>query len=102
MPLSHRRKSGTAVGLTEFGKGTKILAIVDPHSLPLASTVKPVSLRESRLVESTLASGFLDESPEHPIRGCAYREPHELRPWGRTAAGSTTNWAGSSASRRSR
>ncbi len=74
----HRRllhggeKRGFAVGPTKRGKGTKIMAISNDHSLPLAVSIQSASPHESQLVEEVLGQSFLDELPERLIGDAAY------------------------------
>jgi transposase len=74
-------KGGLAVGPTRRGKGTKIIAVVDDHSLPLAVSVESASPHESQLVEGVLSHSFLDVLPERLIGDKAYdsdRLDHDL------------------------
>lgn len=66
------RKGGLAVGPTRWGKGTKIMAIANDDSLPLAVSIQSASPHESQLVEETLGQSFLDELPERLIGDAAY------------------------------
>lgn len=71
--LIHRsKKGGLAVGPTKRGKGTKILALADAHSLPLAVSVESASPHESQLVAGVLGHSFLDTLPERLIGDKAY------------------------------
>src|SRR5438128_5769781 len=47
------KKGGLAVGPTKRGKGTKIIALADDHSLPLAVSIESASPHESQLVEGS-------------------------------------------------
>ncbi len=60
------------MGSTKRGKGTKILALADAHSLPLAVSVESASPHESQLVEGVLGHSFLDILPERLIGDKAY------------------------------
>jgi len=60
------------VGKTKRGKGTRIMAVATPASVPLAVTVDSASPHESKLVDETLAGSFLDELPERLIGDKAY------------------------------
>jgi transposase len=60
------------VGPTKRGKGTKIMAIVNDHSDPLAVSIQSASPHESQLVEEVLGQSFLDELPERLIGDAAY------------------------------
>jgi transposase len=66
------KKGGLAVGPTKRGKGTKIIALADAHSLPLAVTIESASPHESQLVESVLGHSFLDTLPARLIGDKAY------------------------------
>jgi transposase len=74
----HRRllhwgeKGGLAVGPTKRGKGTKIIALADDHSLPLAVSIESASPHESQLVEGVLGHSFLDTLPARLIGDKAY------------------------------
>jgi transposase len=70
--LRGSKKGGLAVGPTRRGKGTKIMAIADDHSLPLAVSVESASPHESQLVEGVLGQSFLDLLPERLIGDRAY------------------------------
>jgi hypothetical protein len=65
-------KKGLAVGPTKRGKGTKILALADDHSLPLAVSIESASLHESQLVEGVLGHSFLNLLPSRLIGDNAY------------------------------
>jgi transposase len=65
-------KRGLAVGPTKRGKGTKIIALADDHSLPLAISIESASPHESRLVEGVLGHSFLDTLPQRLIGDRAY------------------------------
>ncbi len=66
------KKGGLAVGPTRRGKRTKIIAITDDHSLPLAVSVESASPHESQLVEGVLGQSFLDTLPTRLIGDKAY------------------------------
>jgi transposase len=66
------KKGGLAVGPTKRGKGTKILALADNHSLPLAVSIESASPHESQLVEGVLGHSFLDTVPARLIGDKAY------------------------------
>src|SRR5262245_54347676 len=74
----HRRqlqlgeKRGAAVGPTRRGKGSKIMAISDRHGLPIAIHVASASPHETRLVDATLAAGFLRAPPTRRLGHIAY------------------------------
>jgi len=66
------KKGGLAVGPTKRGKGTKIIALADDHSLPLAVSIESASPHESQLVEGLLGHSFLDALPVRLIGDKAY------------------------------
>jgi transposase len=66
------KKGGLAVGPTKRGKGTKIIALADDHSLPLAVSIESASPHESQLVEGVLGHSFLDALPARLIGDKAY------------------------------
>jgi transposase len=66
------KKGGLAVGPTKRGKGTKIIALADDHSLPLAISIESASPHESQLVEGVLGQSFLDTLPARLIGDKAY------------------------------
>ena len=76
--MLHRRfvcsgeKRGLQVGKTKRGKGTKLMAIVDGHGLPLAGGTESASPAEVKLVGDTLENRWLAEMPEKLIGDKAY------------------------------
>ena len=66
------KKGGFAVGPTKRGKGKKIIAVADDHSLPLAVSIESASPHESQLVEGVLGHSFLDTLPPRLIGDKAY------------------------------
>ena len=76
--MLHRRhirrgqKRGARVGKTKRGKGTKIMAVSDGASIPLALYPQSASPHEVTLVEPTLASAFLKEKPQRLVGDRAY------------------------------
>jgi len=66
------KKGGLAVGPTKRGKGTKIIALADDHSLPLAVSIESASPHESQLVEGVLGHSFLAILPARLIGDKAY------------------------------
>jgi len=66
------KKGGLAVGSTKRGKGTKIIALADDHSLPLAVSIESASPHESQLVDGVLGHSFLDTLPARLIGDKAY------------------------------
>ena len=69
---SRGQKRGFAAGPTKRGKGTKIIALADVHSLPLAVSIESASSHESQLVEGLLRHSFLDSLPARLIGDKAY------------------------------
>src|SRR5690606_33724500 len=59
------------VGKTKRGKGTKIMAIVDGHGLPIGIRIASASPHEVTLVEDTL-DAVLTDDPERLIGDRAY------------------------------
>ena len=70
--LCRRKKGGRDVGKTKRGKGTKVMAVADRHGLPLAIYITSASPHEVTLVEATLASRFVLETPQRLIGDRAY------------------------------
>ena len=60
------------MGKTKRGKGTKIMAVADGASLPVAIHIESASPHEVTLVEETLEASFVAEQPEHLIGDKAY------------------------------
>jgi transposase len=56
--LLHRAKN-LAVGPTKGDKGTKIIALADDHSLPLADSIESASPHEVSFVEGLIGHSFL-------------------------------------------
>jgi hypothetical protein len=71
-PPSPGKKGGLALGPTKRGKGTKIIALADDPSLPLAVNIESASPHESQLVEGVLGHSFLDTLPARLIGDKAY------------------------------
>src|SRR6266849_7877079 len=71
-PPSRGQKRGLAVGPTKRGKGTKVIALADDHSLPLAGSIESASPHESQLVEGVLGHSFLGTLPARLIGDKAY------------------------------
>ena len=70
--LCHRKKGGPGVGKTKRGKGTKVMAVADGASLPVAVSVGSAAPHEVKLVEPTLEARFLREAPQRLIGDKAY------------------------------
>jgi transposase len=60
------------VGKTKRGKGTKIMAIADGSSLPLAVHAASASPHELTLVGETLSERFVEECPSKLVGDRAY------------------------------
>ena len=67
MPPSPGQKRGPRGRPTKGGKGTKIIAPADDHSLPVAVSIESASPHESQLVEGILGHSFLDTLPPRLI-----------------------------------
>jgi transposase len=67
-----RKKGGAGVGKTKRGKGTKIMAVADGASLPVAISVGSASPHEVRLTEGVLEARFVEERPVRLIGDRAY------------------------------
>jgi hypothetical protein len=72
MPPLQGQKRGLAVGPTKRGKGTKILALADDYSLPLAVSTESASPHQSKLVEGVLGHSCLEALPARLIGDKAY------------------------------
>jgi transposase len=66
------QKRGSFVGKTKRGKGTKIMAIADQKSLPIAIGLDSASPHEVTLVEKTLKQKFTKGTPKRLIGDRAY------------------------------
>ena len=60
------------MGKSKRGKGTKIMAVVDSHGLPVAVTIASASPHEVTLVGQTLAEMVIPNAPQHLIGDNAY------------------------------
>ena len=60
------------MGPTKRGKGSKLMAVVDRHGLPVAVDVASASPAEVKLVTSTLDVRFVPEVPQRLIGDKAY------------------------------
>ena len=60
------------VGKTKRGKGTKIMAVVDGHGLPVGVRIESASPHEVKLVEPTLDAVTTRKAPERLIGDRAY------------------------------
>ena len=70
--LRRRKKRGPAVGKTKCGKGTKRMAVVDGHGLPVGITAASATPAEVKLVEQTIESIPGEKYPERLIGDMAY------------------------------
>ena len=76
--MLHRRdlcggeKRGSGVGKTKRGKGTKLMAVADGSSLPVAIHATSASPHEVTLVEETLARRHTRATPRRIIGDLAY------------------------------
>jgi transposase len=66
------KRGGPSVGTTKRGKGSKIMAIVEVHGLPVAVTIDSAQPHEIKLVEQRLDGRFVDDEPERLIGDKAY------------------------------
>lgn len=65
-------KKGSNVGKTKCGKGTKIMAVADGTSLPVAVSIASASPHEVTLAKPTIESRFTETNPERLIGDRAY------------------------------
>jgi len=72
MTFASAKKGGAAVGPTRLGKGTKIMAVVDRHGLPVAVHVASASPYEPHLVPATLDARFFADLPTRLIGDRSY------------------------------
>jgi len=76
--MFHRRhlrggeKRGLKVGKTKRGKGTKIMAVTDGSSLPLAIHIESASPHEVTLVHHTLQASHVGGTPAKLVGDRAY------------------------------
>lgn len=61
--IRKRQKRGLKVGPTKRGKGSKIMAICDGNSLPVAVMVESASPSEMKLAEPTFNGRLIPEKP---------------------------------------
>ena len=66
------KKGGHCVGKTKRGKGTKLMAIADGSSLPLAVHAASASPHEVTLVGGTFSERFVEERPSKLVGDRAY------------------------------
>lgn len=66
------KRGGAAVGPTNRGKGTEIMAVADRSGLPIALHIESASPHEVTLVEDTLTTTFVGDLPERLIGDRAY------------------------------
>jgi transposase len=70
--LQRSKKRGACVGKTKRGKGSKVMAIADRSSLPIAIGMASASPHEVTLVEETLDHAFAPGLPEKLVGDKAY------------------------------
>jgi transposase len=70
------KRGGAAVGKTKKGKGSKSMAVVEAHGLPVAVTIDSANPHEVKLVEQTLDARFVEDRPEHLVGDKAYDSDH--------------------------
>ena len=66
------KKGGFSAGKTKRGKGTKTMAVVDGHGLPVAVHIASASPHGLTLVPDTVAGRIVSASPERLIGDNAY------------------------------
>ena len=66
------------MGKTKRGKGTKIMAVADGASLPVAISVGSASPHEVRLTEGVLEARFVEERPVTTVEMGGPREAATL------------------------
>ena len=71
-PPSRGQERGLRRGATKRGKGRKIIAVADDHSLPLAVSIESTAPHESQLVDGVLGNSFLTTLPARLIGDKAY------------------------------
>jgi len=69
---SPKQKGGSGIGKTKVGKGSKIMAVTDSHSLPVAIHACSASPAEVTLVEETLAGRVTECLPKRLVADKAY------------------------------
>ena len=70
--FSPAKGGGDGVGKTKRGKGSKIMAIVDSHGLPLAVSLHAANHHEVTLVQLTFNFYMIEATPEKLIGDRAY------------------------------
>jgi transposase len=66
------QKRGLKVGPTKRGKGSKIMAICDGNSLPVAVAVESASPSEMKLAQPTFKERFIREKPAVMVANRGY------------------------------
>jgi transposase len=66
------KRGGAGVGKTKKGKGSKIMAVVEAHGVPVALTTDSANPHEVKLVEQTLEALFVENQPKYLIGDNAY------------------------------
>ena len=82
--FSYKRGSTDYDGYKKI-KGNKLSALVDRHGLPLACTVAPANVHDSRLYEPTLEAFEIPEVQDRPtiISADAAYDAREIRQYNR-------------------
>ena len=70
--LRSGEKRGDAVGLTKRGKGSRIMAVVDAHGLPIGLRVTTAGEHEVKQAEDTVVACFTSRLPERVIADRAF------------------------------
>ena len=66
------KRGGSGVGKTKKGKGSKLMAVVEAHGVPVALTLDSANPHEVKLVEQTLEARFVEDKPDRLIGDNAY------------------------------
>jgi transposase len=66
------KRGGAGVGKTKKGKGSKLMAVVEAHGVPIALTIDSANPHEVKLVEQTLEARFVEDQPQYLIGDNAY------------------------------
>ena len=66
------KRGGAGVGKTKKGKGSKLMAVVEAHGMPVALTIDSAHPHEVKLVEQTLEARFVEDQPDPLIGDNAY------------------------------
>jgi hypothetical protein len=60
-------KRGSKIGKTKRGKGSKIMAVVDRHGLPVAICVETATPHEVKLATNTLVQMVIPDAPQNLV-----------------------------------